>query len=305
MDDLGSWVDEWGLELRSGTASGQTVTVYLRAARQFCGWLGEHAPEVTDPSQLTRKHCQGWMRSLTDAGKAEATRRVRGIALRLFLGYVVRETDSGLNTNPAEGLELPTPTAPPVPVISDDDLSTLLRSTAGSSFVDRRDTAIMRLLLDTGCRRAELVGVDLDQVDLKHQEVMVTGKGSKARIVPFGGRTALALRKYQRARGQRDAGADPALFLSTRPTGGSARMTGGAVADMLRRRCDAAGLVRVHPHMFRHTWAHDLLAHGAGESDVERLAGWSTPLMVRRYGNSVADARSRDAARRLARGDRV
>jgi len=74
---------------------------------------------------------------------------------------------------------------------------------------------------------------------------------------------------------------------------------------MIERRCALAALPPINPHAFRHTWAHDLMANGANESDVERLAGWSSPLMVRRYGSSAADARARDAHRRLARGDRV
>jgi integrase len=74
---------------------------------------------------------------------------------------------------------------------------------------------------------------------------------------------------------------------------------------MLARRCEAIGLEPINPHRFRHSWAHDLLAAGAQEGDVEKLAGWRTPTMVRRYGASAADQRARDAARRLGRGDRV
>ncbi|NMI00720.1 tyrosine-type recombinase/integrase [Pseudonocardia acidicola] len=305
MDELAEWIEEWRLELESGRVSASTVTVYLRSARQFAAWLAEAHPGLT-VEEIDRKVCQGWMRHLAEQGKAEATRRVRGLALGLLLGYVAGEADSGLTTNPAANLELPTPKAPPVPVVSDDDLAALLRACDGASFVDRRDTAIIRLLLDTGMRRAELVGIDVPHVDVRLAEVMITGKGGKARIVPFGNRTALALRKYLRARARRGVGEGGPLFLSIRATPGRGfRMTGGGVADMLKRRCQAAGLSPIHPHQLRHTWAHDMLAAGAGESDVERLAGWSTPMMVRRYGASVADSRSRDVARRLARGDRI
>ncbi|KOX16240.1 hypothetical protein ADK67_40315 [Saccharothrix sp. NRRL B-16348] len=300
------WVDEWTLELRAGTVSDETVTVYVRAVNQFVRWLGETHPDVTTPGQLTPKVCAGWMRSLRENAKAESTRRRAGIALRLFLGYVAREPDSGLDVNPAAGLDLPMPVPPPVPVVSDADLTALLWTMSSNSYVDRRDTAIIRLLLDTGCRRAELVGIDVSDVDLRHQEILVHGKGGRSRIVPFGGKTALALRKYLRVRATRPAADAPPLFISVRPkVNGSWRLTGGAVGEMLTRRCIQAGLNHLHPHQLRHTWAHDLLANGAGESDVERLAGWSTPTMVRRYGNSVADQRARDAARRLGRGDRV
>lgn len=307
MDDLADWVDEWAESLHTGNVTDQTITVYVRGARQFVEWFASTRPDAS-VADIDRKACQRWLGKLADDGLSDATRRVRGIALRLFLGYVSSERDSGLEQNPAVGLELPVPTAPPVPVISDDDLGTLLRAMDGASFVDRRDTAIIRLLLDTGCRRGELAAFDVEDVELRHGEIMIRrGKGGKARVVPFGHRTTLALRKYLRARARRGVQAEAGpLFLPTRVTPGrEARMTGGGVRDMLARRCRAAGLAHIHPHQLRHTWAHDMLAAGAGESDVERLAGWSTPLMVRRYGNSVADARARDAARRLGRGDRV
>ncbi|BBG04196.1 MULTISPECIES: tyrosine-type recombinase/integrase [Pseudonocardia] len=307
MDELSDWVDEWAESLRTGNVTDATIVVYVRGARQFTQWLAATHPEAS-LADVDRRTCQRWLGKLADDGLSEATRRVRGISLRLFLGYVASEPDSGLEQNPAEGLELPVPKAPPVPVISDDDLGTLLRSMDGASFVDRRDTAIIRVLLDTGCRRGELAGLDVEDVELRHGEMMIRhAKGGKARVVPFGNRTTLALRKYLRARTRRGVRAEAGpLFIPTRVTAGrEARMTGGGVRDMLARRCKAAGLGHIHPHQLRHTWAHDMLASGAGESDVERLAGWSTPLMVRRYGNSVADARARDAARRLGRGDRV
>lgn len=305
MDTLADWLDEWLLELAAGRPGDETIKVYRRSVRQFLGWLADNHPGVTAPGDVSRAHVRGWYAHLAEQGKADATRRVRGIAVRKFFGYVAGEADSGLDGNPADGFELPMPKAEPVPVISDEDLSALLRSMSGNTFPDRRDTAIVRVLLDCGLRRAELVGIDVDDLDLRHMQVTVTGKGSKTRIVPFSGRTALALRKYLRSRATRPQVAGPALFLSTRADVPGARMTGGGVADMLSRRAQAAGLGHLHPHQLRHTWAADLKASRIGDDQLERLAGWTTPTMSRRYGSHVADEQARDAARGLARGDRV
>jgi integrase len=266
-------------------------------------------PTVRSISQLERRHVDGWMRHLAeDLGRSEATRRVRLIALRKFLAYLATEPDIDLDRNPAESVALPTPKTKAVPVIHDDDLATLLRAVEkGSSFVDRRDAALIRVLIDTGCRRGELAGIDIDDVDLRtHDITLRRTKGGDERLVPIGAKTALALRKYLRARQKHAAASSPALFLSIRsgPRGGW-RISGGGIAELLVRRCESVRLAPVHPHMFRHTWANDLLSHGANEGDVEKLAGWRSPLMVRRYGASAAAQRARDSSRRLARGDRV
>lgn len=305
VDALTDLSEEW--ELTLGEVSEGTRTVYLRSVRQFVEWLHAAHPDLTDPVDLTARHVHGWQRALGDAGRSRATRRVRLIALRLFLGYLATEPDTGVTSNPAVGIQLPEAEQHVVPVIHDDDLVRLLKAMDGASFVDRRDTAMVRVLLDTGCRRAELAGIDVEDVDLRAQEITLRRtKGGRARIVPVGSRTALALRKYVRVRARHDGAASSALFLSTR--GGvreGPRITGNGLATMLTRRCAAVGLDSINPHRFRHSWAHDLLANGAQEGDVEKLAGWRTPTMVRRYGASAADQRARDAARRLGRGDRV
>ncbi len=310
MEALSAWLDEWELSLRTGTVAEQSRITYVRGVRQFLAHLAAHHPDVTEPGAITRRHVESWMRALVDGGKAQATRRIRLKSLRLWLGYLAREPDSGLIDNPAASVPLAAENLKPVPIIGDDVLAALLASAAGADFIDRRDTAIIRLLLDCGMRRGELCDLDLDDLDLRHQEAVIRrGKGGKARVVPFSARTALALTRYLRTRAKHQAAAmTAALFLPARPGTGQGqtwRLTGKGVGDMLERRCRAAGLAKVNPHAFRHTWAHDLMANGANESDVERLAGWSSPLMVRRYGNSAADERARDASRRLARGDRV
>lgn len=282
--------------LRAEGRAERTTVIYGQSVTFFSRWLEAHGRPAT-VEELSRAAVREWLADLAERVE-QSTVRTRYKGLFRFCGWLVAEGD--LASNPMAGLEAPNPPAKPVPVLSDEELARLLKACGGREFRDRRDEAIVRLLLDCGLRVSELCGLGVDDVDLDQGSALVHGKGNKVRPVYFGTRTARALDRYLRLRRQHRHAHREALLLGQRGP-----MSADGVRDVLEVRGRAAGIEDLHPHRFRHSWAHDYLLAGGQERDLKRLAGWSSDVMLERYGASAADHRAREATRRLRRGDRV
>jgi integrase/recombinase XerD len=295
--DLSSLLDSWLISLRAERKSAETVKAYGNGVRQYLRWCANH--DV--PPDLSRTSVAGFVAGLLDAGSAAATARSRQLALRRFSAWLVEEGEVVLD--PLLGIKAPKLDTQVVEPLTDDELKLMLKVCSGSDLRDRRDNAIIRLMVETGARAGEVVAIDLADVDLVAGTAVVRrgkgGKGGKGRIVPFGPQTAKAIDRYVRTRRSHKLAGTPALWLGDR--GKPFRYDG--LHKTLKYRATLAGIDGFHPHKLRHTAAHRWLAAGGSEGGLMAVAGWTRPDMLLRYTKARASARAADEARALNLGD--
>jgi site-specific recombinase XerD len=240
-----------GHHLRRGTSQ---FTTYITG-------LDDAPGAVAD---IDRSHVEGYLVDLAQRGRSPATLNNRYRALRRFFDYLLEEDE--LADHPMVRMTPPQVPDQPVEVLSEDDLRALLGTCTTKSFEDVRDQAIIRLLADTGMRRGELLGIDVDDLDLDGAVAFVTGKGQRGRACPFGRKTSLAVDRYLRVRRRLPHAAEEQPLWLTR----HGRLNVSGVATMLRRRGERSGIGPVHPHQLRHTFAYQWLSQGGNERDLMR-----------------------------------
>ena len=294
VPDLEKLLPSWTLSLRSERKSPATIASYTDGVLAFLRW----AKAAGIPVELTKTTVQTFTADLLDGGAQAATARARHMALRRYAAWLAEEGE--IDSNSLLGLKPPKLDAKIIDSLTDEELRLLMKACSGRGLIDRRDEAIVRLMVETGLRAGEVLALQTADIDLQQGNAIVRrGKGGKARSVPFGSQTAAALDRYMRARSGHRLGNTEPLWL-----GGNGQTFSYAGLDRaLKRRAEAAGISGFHLHLLRHTAATRWLRAGGSEQGLMAVAGWSTRSMIDRYTGASASERAAAEARNLNLGD--
>ena len=175
VGDLRAVVPDFERSLRAANKSAKTVEVYGDAARGLIRFLFERGMPL-EAGKVRREHIEAYLEDQVARWKpATANQRYRSL-MQLFK-YLVEEGE--VRESPMARMKPPKVAEVPVPVLPEDDLKRLLASATGKGFQERRDAAIMRLLVDTGMRADEVVGLRVTDLDRELQVAIVLGKGRR------------------------------------------------------------------------------------------------------------------------------
>ncbi|MEU3447192.1 tyrosine-type recombinase/integrase [Streptomyces thermolilacinus] len=303
----------WLRSLRAQNAAEATLRVYGNAARKFGEYLlndytpadKDAAPPPTELEEIDREHIEAYI-TATLKRTSPATAHQHYRSLKTMFKWLVDEEE--IDRHPMRTMKPPKVTQTEVPVITDQHLQLLFRTCRGKTYRDRRDTAMLLLFLDTGLRLSELTDRKVADLDLDLNVMRVLGKGDKWRSVPFGRTTAQALDRYLRAAAKHKGKVlteDMWLWWGAGGRHVMHRLTVWGVGQMLKDRCAEAGIPPLHPHQFRHTFAHKWKLDGGSDDDLMRITGWSSREMINRYGASAGTERARIAHAKLSPADRL
>ena len=239
--------------------------------RGYCSDLRLLATEVPDFSAFTLNSLREWLAHAVSEGKSRSTLARRTAAVRAFSTWAAREgylkTDVAQRlATPKVGKHLPT-------VMSPSAAEELMGNAVSADEIHfLRDSAILEFLYATGARVAELVGLNIGDIDVSRRTARVTGKGNKQRVVPFGDAAHDALCAWLTIGRPQLAGDTDAVFVGTR--GG--RIDPRQVRRVVERAAQVTGTPGLTPHGLRHSAATHLLEGGADLRIVQELLGHSS-----------------------------
>ncbi len=271
----------------------RTIRDYRRVLEPFAAWCREKRLSV---KSLNREHVREYVANLRSRGWAEATVAIHIRNLRAFLRWMHEEGHT--NENLAQAVKAPGKVIRAEEPLSPDEVRRLLSACTGDAEAVR-DRAILLLFLDTGLRIGEMALLQKAQVHFNGDRAWMQVYSPKSRAYRFvilGEIATSALREYLQSR----TDDHPALWIGRRGP-----LSKRGIYHIVKRRARQAGLEnRVHPHIFRKTFATNWLDNGGDPERLRVLAGWSSLEMLKIYAGSSPD-KLMEAHRRAGPADKL
>lgn len=261
---------------RERNASDHTRRAYQKDLEQFLQHAQAQLHREPRPQDVDHLVIRSFLARLHERGLKKSSAARKLAALRTFFRYLCRE--GMLERNPARALLSPRTERRIPPHLEEHEVAALL-DVPGDGLGPARARAILEMFYATGIRCSELVGLNLEDVDLAARMVRVLGKGRKERVVPYGQPAAAALRAYMAHREEARPRSD-ALFVNK---------NGGRLSDRFVRYIVSARLQqlaevrRISPHGLRHSFATHLLERGADLRAIQELLGHASLSTTQRY----------------------
>ena len=261
---------------RERNASPHTIRAYAADLAQFQAHVEEELARPPKPADVDHLVIRGYLARLHRGGLKKVSAARKLATLRTFFRYLCRE--GILERNPARALVSPRKERKIPAHLVEGEVAALIE-VPGDTDSALRARAILELFYATGIRCAELVGLDLGDVDLNDRTLKVLGKGSKERIVPFGQPALAALAAYFPVR-LKARPRSQALFVNAR--GG--RLTDRWIRHIVSHRVKQVAMARrLSPHSLRHSFATHLLERGADLRSIQELLGHASLSTTQRY----------------------
>ncbi|MEX0720868.1 MAG: tyrosine recombinase [Balneolaceae bacterium] len=267
-------------------ASEHTILSYkndLESFLTFTAELDQISTEKVNVSTITRLTIRLWLGELAEQGMAKSTIARKVAALRSFFKYCFKR--GHIEKNPAHLLVVPKKEQTLPKTATVEDIERMMDAVNIESVKGLQDRTILELFYATGIRLSELTSLNLTDVDLRQNQITVTGKGNKQRIVPLGKTVALKLDEFRKKRtglyGKRtDSDARKALFIAS----GGQRMYDRAVRYMVEKYLKKTSEVtQKSPHVLRHSFATHMLNNGADIRIIKEFLGHTSLAATQIY----------------------
>jgi integrase/recombinase XerC len=266
-------------------ASRETVRGYQSDLRQFLSYVTGTRPAGSpplSPGEVEPITIRGYLAWLDRKQEKKSSLARKLAALRSLYRFLAREGRAGLN--PAAEVRTPKQPQHLPKVLTKDDANALMEFPEGEDVLAMRDRAILETLYSTGARVSELVGMNLDDLNLSDGLVRLRGKGRKERIVPIGTVAMDTLREYQAQ--ARFSGDDAAPVFQNRRGG---RLTARSVERIVEKYSGRLTGGRISPHALRHSFATHLLDEGADLRAIQEMLGHASLTTTQKYTHLATD----------------